>query len=57
MSGNDLSEDYFLFLLRPVTLLAFATETDGNQPSGIVPHTDDLSSPYRGEQMGTATVS
>ncbi|KAM6053718.1 LOW QUALITY PROTEIN: uncharacterized protein VSU04_011173, partial [Chlamydotis macqueenii] len=37
VSRNDLSEDYFLFSLRPVTLLAFATETDGNQPGRIVP--------------------
>lgn len=55
MSRNNLSEDYFLFLLRPVTPLAFATETDGNQPSRIVSHTDThlvLSSLCRGEQMG-----
>lgn len=30
VSRNDLSEDYFLFLLRPVMLLAFVTETEGS---------------------------
>lgn len=49
----------FLFLLRPVMLLAFVTETDGNQSSRIVPHTDThlvFSSPCRGKQVDAATV-
>lgn len=59
MSRNDLSEDDFLFLLHPVTLLAFVTEAEGASPAGLflTPCSPCSPSLCKGEQTGSPAVS